>query len=267
MARELPLIKTLRTATTYKTEDREVWIIKRIGTDYDSPFTIRIDKKDVLTIRWLWAPLVKSSSNVLGPFDLGDLFLVVPPETEIVCGDTSGYFVKVEGKKLILEPGESPPGDIMSRFYAQTQVFWELVTGAVSLGTDVVFAADSEVSALKLKTPTAHEYKLVGPVMVSVSGGTWGPGDFSLLIKKNGVPVENVYKPQPGPGVDVYFLPAPPTENNYSTFKFEPPIELPEGHEVEFLIRNVSGADKAPSSGSSWTFTVYVLTIHKKPAA
>ncbi|MCD6590271.1 hypothetical protein J7K74_03770 [Candidatus Woesearchaeota archaeon] len=266
MARVLPLLKTLKTGTEYQTEERELWVIKRIGTDATSDLTIKIDNKDVLTIRDLWAPIVKSTSNILGPFDLGDLYLVVPPATKIICGTATGNFVRIEGEKLILEPRESPPGDIMSRFYAQTQVFWELLEGSIDLGTDVVFGADSEQKILTVKPEFYHVYKLVGPVMVSVSGGTWNPGDFAVVLYKDGNPEENIYKAQPGPGIDVYYLPRPPTSSNESVFKFPEPIEITKGHYVEFYIRNVSGADKAPATGSAWTFTLSVLAIHQKPS-
>ena len=260
---ELPLIKFLDMNTEYELPSRVSWVIERIGTDDTSNVEIYIDNKQVLTINNIVAPLQFTDNNLLGPLDLGQYYLVVPEETKIKAVGTSGKKIALYGRKLIHDPGERLGEPYISRFDGQPNAkmyFWE---GTYSHGTDVAWAANGEQTILTIEPGGLEKYILTGPVMVSLTGGTYDYGDFALLWKINGQRVEYLWQESVGPGIDVKQLPRPPTQDNWYTFRFgERGLELNFGNKMEFLIRNVSGSDLSPTSGSEWQATVTVMGIY-----
>jgi len=257
---ELPLIKYLDMNTEYELPSRVSWVIERIGTDDDSTVEVYIDNKLVLKMHSTIAPLQYTDNNLLGPLDLGQYYLVVPEETKIKCVGTSGKHVSIYGRKLIHDPGERLGEPYASRFTGQPNAmvyFWE---DTYSHGTDVAWAKDSEKTVLTIQPGGMEKYTVIGPVMVSMSGGTYSYGDFSLVLKLNGQRVEYLWQDNTGPGIDITQLPRPPTQNNWYKYTFgEKGLELVFGNKLEFLIRNVSGSDLSPSSGSEWKATITVL--------
>lgn len=237
MARELKLLKTLRMNTEYKTEDRQAWIIERIGTDDTSEVVINIDKKEVLRIKDIVAPIIKSSSNLLGPLNLKDLYLVVPPETPIKCTGTDGKFVRIEGKLVLLEPGEKLMEPYIGRFYGQTESKVIYKEATFSLGTDVVWGKDSEQTVLTIEAAGNEKYVFDDVIMIEMTGGTFSYGDFALVIYKDGVPLENIWEDIAGPGVDIMYFPRPPANGRQlPEFLEKYKLEIEPFHKVEFKI-------------------------------
>lgn len=258
--REYPLLKFLDMNTEYELPKRVSWIIERIGTDDSSTVELYVDNKIVLKFHRTIAPLQFTDNNLLGPLDLKEFYIVVPEETKIKAVGTSGKYVSLYGKKLIHDPGEGLGEPYISRFNGQSdayKTFWE---NTFDLGTDVAWGKNSEQTVLTIEPGGMERYTVIGPVMVSMSGGTINYGDFALVWKLNGQRMEYLWQDTVGPGIDIKQLPRPPTQDNWNQYIIaEKGLDLTFGNKLEFLIRNVSGADKAPTSGSSWSVTITVL--------
>jgi len=112
------LKKILKTGTTYIMEKDRYYVIKKIGTDATSKVTAKVDGIPVADIVNIIAPIAKTSSNTLGPKDLGDYFIVVPPERQLYFDGPSGANVYIEGDLVILAPGETLPTEHLARYNA-----------------------------------------------------------------------------------------------------------------------------------------------------
>jgi len=257
----LPLDRYIKEGVTYKTKSREAYIVRKLGTDSSTEAYLEIDGRMTGKIDNEVAPLHVTSSNLLGPLDLGPLYYVIPPEVEFKIVGASGCKARLIGQKLILEPGERLGAPYIDRFDRQFDHYLTLLSATLTLGTDEVFKADEERTILSLK-PASHEiYKFNSYIGVKGSGDTIAEGDFSVVFYYNGQPFEYITTDNFGPGIDIKSMPLPPadsTEEVPYTLK-DYPIEVPGPNELVIKVRNISGADKAPASGSAWSFTLKAI--------
>ena len=257
----LPLDRYIKEGVTYKTKEREAYIVRKIGTDSSTPAYLEIDGKKTGTIDSEVAPWHVTSSNLLGPLDLGPLYYVIPPDTEFKVVGASGCKMRLIGQKIILEPGERLGAPYADRFERQFDHYLTLISATLTLGTDEVFKANEERTILSLKPSVYEIYKFNGYIGVKGSGDTITEGDFAIVFYYNGNPLEHITTDGFGPGIDIKSMPLPPadtTEEVPYTLK-DYPIEVPGPNELVIKIRNISGADKAPASGSAWSFTLKAI--------
>ena len=104
------------------------------------------------------APLHVTSSNKLGPANLGNYYLVIPPETMFYVEGASGAKMRLVGTLGKLDVGEAMPADILARFGNQHNAYVTHLSGSVSLGTDVALAADAETEVFSLTPKTIEKY-------------------------------------------------------------------------------------------------------------
>lgn len=265
MPTAVPLDKILSQGTTYKTHEREAWIIKKLGTDSSTRGYVSIDGKRTTYIHTTAAPVHKTSSNLLGPIDLGSLRLIVPPETEIAWEGASGSVLRVLGTKLILAPGENLETGLMDRFKRQTNEYIYVLEGSYSHGTDTAWTDGDENEVLSLTPTTIERYVLDGVVMAELENAATSisEGDMVITFYLDNNPIENIVGTNIDAGIDILSMPRPPADTTEETpFTLaEFPIAVEGDHTLSIRAKNISGASISPSTGTS--LTVYVTAIAK----
>jgi len=261
MVRAFPLDLVLIEGKEYQTRARQGLVIWRIGTNATTRAHLNIDNKPLGDIVTLVAPLHKTSSNLLGPLPLGELYYVVPPETRVIVEGPSGCKIRCVGQQILLEPGEVFGEPYMTRFRLQPNHYLTYIEGSYSLGTDVVWKDKAEHEVYSLTPKTIETYWLNNVVMGSITGDTVSEGDFGIRFYLNNVPFDWLLEKTPVGGIDVLSMPRPPadaTEELPFTLK-ELPIKVPGDNTLSIRARNISGADKSPATGASWSITVTAI--------
>ena len=266
MVKTVPLDKIISVDTEIETEPRQVLVIKKVGTDSSSKATILVDQVPCCEIITNVAPLRVTSSNLLGPLDLGDLYIVVPPESKLKFTGASGSKLRIIGEVLQLDPGEAFGDPYKARYNAQGKNYVRYISGSLSLGTDVAWAKDAEHELVSLTPATVETYIFDGFIGVSITGDTVNPGDFGVKFYLDNIPLEYMYAANLQQGIDALSMPLPPADStNEVPFSLKDfPIEVAGDHTLTIKVRNTSGADKAPASGSSWSVTLYAVCKYFK---
>ena len=270
MPRAVPLDKILTQGTTYTTHEREAWIIKKLGTNSSTRGYVKIDGKETTYIHTTAAPVHKTSSNLLGPINLGNLYLVVPPETDISWEGASGSILRVVGTKLILSPGESLEASLMDRFNRQPNEYIYVIEDSYSHGTDTAWTAGDENEVVSLTPKTIEKYVLDSVVMADISNtaSAVSEGQFVITFYLDNNPLENITGDNINAGIDVLSMPRPPADSTEEMpFSLESfPIAVEGDHTLSIRCKNVSGSDISPTSGTSITVTVTaVAKFFRKP--
>jgi len=221
------------------------YVIKKIGTDATSDTKLVIDGVETGEIINTIAPLHKTSSNLLGPLDLGDLYYVVPPNKTFEIDGPSGAKVRCIGLIGVLAPGEALPANYASRFTDQGKHYKTYITDSYSVSGSGTWSAGTSYEVLSLTPKTIETYKFNDFCGASVSGFTETEGDVGIIFKLDGKPLD-ILTTEPGKkGIDVLSMPLPPadsTEKIPFTFK-DYPIEVLGDHTLTIEAMNVSGAD------------------------
>jgi len=111
--------KLLTTNTDYQTEDDTFLVIKKVCTEDTAKLTLKVDGIPVSEITKDIAPLYKSESTFLGAFDLGDLYIVVPPNKILRGEGTASKRFRIIGYLNKLAPGEALPAAFAARYTEQ----------------------------------------------------------------------------------------------------------------------------------------------------
>ncbi|MHC1630759.1 MAG: hypothetical protein ACXQT4_00415 [Methanotrichaceae archaeon] len=255
--------------TTYETPNDRFYVIKRIGTDGTSATKLVIDGVETGEIINEVAPLHRTSSNLLGPLGLGDLYYVVPPNKTFYIDGPSGAKVRAIGQIGKLAPGEALPADHASRFTDQGKHYltYEKATATLAAAS-ADWAADAETDVLSLTPKTVEEYIFNNVVMAKVENAAATPseGDVAIRFYLEGTPLD-ILTTEPGKkGVDLYSAPYPPaatTEEEPFSLK-DLPIKVAGDNTFEIKILNTSGAAITASSGNDMTATIAAIVEYLK---
>jgi len=266
MPKKFKLDKIIKQGTVYTTEEREVIVIKKVGTDSSGDARLVIDKKKLGWIDNEVAPLHVTSSNLLGPLSLEELYYVIPPETEFEIEGDSGSKGRIIGEHVYLAVGEAVAANLLARFNEQHKQYKTKYDASWSLGTDITWVADAEYEILSLTPLTTEKLIIDGIILVAISGDTVAEGDFGVSFYVDNVPLEAFTATNLMDGIDSKSMPKPPadaTEEQVFTLK-EFPIEVLGDQTFSIRVRNTSGANKAPATGSSWTVTIKLIARYYK---
>jgi len=260
------LNKILKEGVEYRTTRRQGYVIRKIGTNSSGNARIDVDGKKLSVINSSVAPLHVTSSNLLGPLDLKDCYIVVPPNTKFSFTGDSGSKMRVVGEAVLLEVGESFPSEYLSRFGEQHDRFRTLYEASFSLGTDETWKNGIAYEVMSLTPLTTERITLDDVVLVNITGDTVSEGDFAVEFYMDNTPFEPEFAENLYAGIDALSMPSPPrddTEELVFTLK-DYPIVVNGDHTLSIRVRNVSGSDKAPASGSSWTVNVKVIAKYER---
>jgi len=249
---------------TYETGVREALIIKQIGTDAAdpaSPAHLTIDYKPLGDIFQDLAPLHKINTRFVPLLDLGDLYYVVPPETEVIVDGPSGAKMRCKGELLKLEVGETLPTAYLARFTAQPKHYLTFLRGTYSHGTDVALVADAEVEVISYTPKTIEKAVANGLAMAKVSNYTASEGDIGIRFYLDDAPLDFLLEKTAIAGIDMMSMPYPPTETtDHEAFTLAgSPIEVLGDHTLSVKARNIKGASISPATGTSLVFDVALI--------
>jgi len=258
-----PLDKTIIQGTTYQTPRDIGYLVLKIGTDGSTDTKLVVDGKPTGAITSDFAPMIKSSSNLLGPLPLGELYYVVPPDTKFWVDGPSGAKMRLVGKIVKLVTGESFPGDLMARFDKQFDEYITYISDSYSLGTDVDWTDGTEYDILVHTPKTIEKIVLDSVVMAKIENFATDPGygAVGIRFKLDGDPLD-ILTDEPGMrGVDYKYMPYPPTPTaGEIPFTLAPyPITVEGDHTLTITAINDSGSSLSPSSGASITVTVLAV--------
>jgi len=262
------LDKVITVGESWRAEENKFYVIKAIGTDASPALTPYVERYPLGAIRADVAPLHKTSSNLLGPLDLGALYYVVPPKHIFKVAGPSGAKCRIIGRIGVLGPGEALPAGMMERFGKQPTHHLTYVTDSESLGTDETWTAGREFGVYKLTPLTPEVYKFNNVCMVSVTGDTISEGQVGIRFYLEAAPFDILETTMGKLGVDALSMPHPPRDvAEEIPFSLEDlPIEVKGDKTFEVRAINVSGGDLPPATGAAWTvkFTAVVEYL-KRP--
>jgi hypothetical protein len=258
------LKKVLKTNTTYEMEKDRYYVIRRIGTDVSAKVTVKVDGIPVLDIFNTVAPIAKTSSNTLGPLDLGDYFIVVPPERKLLFESTGSGNVYIEGDLVVLVPGEAVPTEHLMRYnaYASRKITY----ADVSVTVGASWVAGQEVKVADLTPPTIEDWIFDSFAGVSVSGlsTTQTYEQINAKFYYDGKPLDLLVATAGPHGIETLKMPLPPTvsaEMEPFTFK-EKPIAVVGGHTLTVTAINVSGSALSAATGQN--ISVRFVAVYKR---
>jgi len=251
MATKYKLDKIFVQGVTYKLPADRYYVIKKIGTDATSPAYLKIDGVDTGPIISEIAPLHRTSSNLLGPLDLEELYYVVPPNKQFTVIGPTGAKIRAIGDIIKLATNEAIAANDAARFAEQGKKYKTYVTGTVSL--PATWTNGTEYEILSLTPKTIETYLFNNFVGVSISGFTLAEGQVGIIFYLEGTPFD-ILTSEPGKkGIDAKSMPLPPAdsteEEEFSLGDY--PIEVPGDHTFSIRAMNVSGADISVTSGSA----------------
>jgi len=256
--RKVILDRTFSTNTEYKTSERTVYVFRYIGTNLAENVTVKIDGKECGIIHSDIAPKHRNADNLYGPLYLRELFYVVPPETKFEFTSSSSGEVRVIGDLILLDIGETAPGDLLTRFNEQHRHFYTVFSGSYTFGTDEAFADGQEVTLFDKRNESNESFKLNHIAGVSVSNVSgYAQGQIGVRIYLNEVPYDTLDSSEGKFGIDSYNMPLPPTasvESRPFSFKVMP-LEVPADNRLRITAINVSGGNLTPPSGSAISIT------------
>jgi len=261
MPKKFSLDLYLTQGKTYETGKREALVIQKIGTnaaDPASPSNLRIDDKPLGTITQDLSPLHKINTRFVDLLDLGSLFYVVPPETEVIVEGPSGSIIRCKGYLLKLAPAEVLPTNLMARFNEQPNHYMTFIRGTYSHGTDTDLVADAEVEVISYTPKTIERAVLNGLVMAKVANYTVTEQDLAVRFYLEGIPFDFILEKTKTGGIDFTSARYPPREDQEHvafTLK-ETPIEVPGDHTLSVRARNIKGTAISPAAGTSLDFDI-----------
>jgi hypothetical protein len=254
----------LKTNVTYEMEKDRYYVIKRIGTDVSSKVTVKVDGIPVLDIFNTIAPIARTSSNTLGPLDLGEYFIVVPPERKLLFESTGSGNVYIEGDLVVLSPGEAIPSEHLTRYAAYATRKISYVDVSTTVGAS--WPAGQEVKVADLTPPTIEDWIFDNFAGVSVTGlsATQTYGQVNIKLYYDGKPLDLLLTTAGPHGIETLKMPLPPT----ATAEFEPftfrdkPIMVPGGHTLTVTAINVSGGSLSAATGAN--IAVRFVAVYKR---
>jgi len=245
------------------------YVIRKVGTDAASAACLVIDGVETGLFVSDIAPLHKTTSNLLGPFDLKDLYYVVPPGKKFWVKGPSGAKVRIIGEIGRVAPGEPMPATFASRFENQGKVFRTYVTGSATLApAGGTWAADAETEVLVLTPRTIEKYLFNDVVMASLTGYATAPaeGDVAVRFFLEGVPFDILTKEAGRLGIDLFSIPKPPagtTEMEAFTLA-DRPIEVLGDRTFSVRFVNTSGAGIGTATGVDLVAAVWLICTYSK---
>jgi hypothetical protein len=258
------LKKILKTNVTYEMEKDRYYVIRRIGTDTTSKVTVKVDGIPVLDIFSTIAPIARTSSNLLGPRDLGEFFIVVLPERKLLFESTATANVFIEGDLIVLSPGETIPTDHLARYntYATRKITY--VNVSFTVGTS--WPAGQEVKVTDITPPTIEDWIFDDYAGVAVTNlsATQAYGQINAKFYYDGKPLDLLVATAGPHGIETLKMPLPPaatTEFEPFTFK-DKPIYVVGGHTLTVTVVNVSGAALSAAAGQN--IIVIFVAVYKR---
>lgn len=245
--------KTIPTNTLIEMELDRYWLIERVGTNVDGMVTLEVDGIPAVDIHGLLAPMAKSNSNLFGPVALKDLYLVVPPHRKLLARSAASGKVYIEGKLMVLSPGEAIPTEHLARYSAMVNRKLSFYDCSATIGASM--DPGKEYVVCSITPPTIEDHLLNRVAGISITG-TASPVDYGQIAVKfyyDGKPLDQIGMAVSYHGLDVMKMPLPPiADKDLELFSFaDMPVMISGGHKFEVRVVNVSGATISATTGAN----------------
>jgi hypothetical protein len=239
------LDKVFVQGTNYKTPSDRFFVFRKIGCDQATATHFTIDGVKTGDISNLVAPLYSTSSKLLPPLDLGNLFYVVPPDKTFYVEGASGAKMRAVGQIGVLNPGEGIPTTFASRFAEQGSHYLVWTQGSVLYSADYTWPDGTEIAIFSLTPKTIEQYILNNLCEVETGVASLADGAAALRVYLDGK-ILDILTSDPGKkGLDCKYMPRPPVYNGVrEPFSFADwPISVLGDHTLQLALINVSGGN------------------------
>jgi len=262
MPKVYKLDKIFNVGTLYRAETDKAYVFRKIGTDSTTKLMVKVAGSPVAELLSEATPKYPINTNLNGPEDLGDLYIVVPPSKPLEIEGESGKDLRAIGNIQILAAGETLPAGLLTRADEQAKKFLSYERGTYSHGTDAAWAADVENTVLTFTCPQGERWtfnRYLGATVANVAGGL-KQGQFGVRLYVDDLPFDIIEAAMGRKGIDVIscHLPAKEDVNSEPFTLADFPIELAPGRTLKISCINVSGGTINPITGASLDVTVHI---------
>jgi len=262
----IPFYKEFAIGTTYRAETNKSLVIRAIGTNSTSKVQVIVEGKVSGEFVTNFAPITYSSSNTLGPFDLRDLYIVIPKGSQFYFTGDSGKFVYAEGDLIIHEYGEDLPAEFKSRYDTQSTQYYTYISASYTSAAAASIPSGEVATVLDFTCPSGREYLLNDIIMMeaSTSAGSISQDLLAHRIYINDQPLD-ILDSTMGPfGIATTQTPNPPRMdlNAYTLSLEENPIYLKEGTNLKIKLVN-NGPSRTLASGETLRSDILLVARYK----
>jgi len=245
------LKKVVPANTLIEMELDRYWVIEKIGTDIPDAVTIEVDGVPAVRIHSTLAPIARSGANFFGPVELKDLYIVVPPQRKFYARSAGSGSVYVEGKLVVLAPGEAIPTEHLARYNTYTSRKLDFYNYALTIGPTMVAGREYTVASITPPTIEDHLLNRNAGILMANMPETFTYGQVAVKLYYDGKPLDQIALDIRRHGIEVLKMPLPPiAETELEGFSFSDlPILISGGHTLEVKVVNVSGSDITVTGG------------------
>ena len=261
------LDKIYSTGTTYRTEEDKALIIEAIGTNVTDTVTCFIDGVYTTKFNSIFAPLREDVNNALGLLELGDYYLVVPPDKPFRFESATAGRVRVKGKLLVFGPGEVLPPNYLSRFGEQGSKYVTFVRGSYTSAAGASIPS-GEVATLINLTPGIGEryvFNSYALFTASTSAGSIPSEDLAFRFYLDDNPIDLV-ETEMGPLGFTSIASSYPPKYSASVEIFDMSdfvIDLLPGKNLKVRLIN-NGPARTLASGETLSANILMVAIYTK---
>jgi len=264
--RVLPFYKVFEIGKTYRAESNKSFVIRAIGTNSTSKVQVIVEGKVSGEFVFNFASLTSSTSNSLGPFDLRDLYIVIPRGSQFYFTGESGKYVYAEGDLLIHEFGEELPAEFKTRYEAQSKHYYTYLAASYTSAAGASIPSGEVATVLDFTCPSGREYLLNDLIMMEAytTAGSIAQELLAHRIYINDQPYD-ILDATMGPfGIATIQTPNPPRGAlNYYTLSLKDfPITLKEGTNLKIRLVN-NGPAKTLASGETLKSDILIVARYK----
>jgi len=254
------LDKELVVGTTYYTEADKALVILEAGTDDTAKNTLKVNGVPCLELITDIAPLVPVSTNMNRLHKLGDLQVVIPPDTTFYIEGTASKKMRIKGFILDLAGGEILPAGYKARYEEQGKKFYSYIQKSLTYDTTV--PAKGEVTCYEFTCPTGEKWRFDGLMMAEVLDDTSLKEQFNVRLYLQDTPFDNLVYSKLVLGMETKAFPYPPntTDGIEPGSLKETPIDVLPGETLKITFVNTGS-----SFTKSGTHAYYkILLVGKK---
>jgi len=236
------LDKELVVGTTYYTEADKALVILEAGTDDTAKNTLKVAGVPCLEITSDAAPLHQTNTNLNKLLQLGDLQVVIPPDTTFYIEGTASKKMRIRGFILDLAGGEMLPAGYKARYDAQGKKFFSYISKSLTYDTTV--GAGGEVDCYEFTCPTGEKWRFDNLMMAAVLDDSTLKDQFNVRLYKQDTPFDNLVSSKLVLGMETLAFPYPPKESVESqpgTLK-ETPIDVLPGETLKVTFINTGSS-------------------------
>ncbi len=262
----IPFSKVFSIGTVYRAETNKSFIVRRVGTNSTTRTRIIVEGRVCGEFIYNFAPLTCTSSNSLYPFELNDLYIVIPKGARFEFSGETGKYVKLEGEILIHEYGEDLPAEFKSRYENQSKEYYTFLQGTYTSAAAATIPSGKVATVLDFTCPAGREY-LLNSIFLAEASTTAGTIPRELLAHQiliNDSPLD-ILDSTMGPfGIATIQTPNPPRADlNFFEYTLENmPIQLREGTNLKVVLIN-NGDAKTLASGETLNSNVIIVARYK----